>query len=957
MTRAGRRRWFGRGSARPSRGGAAIERAPTIEGPGYYRAVLELLSEGVLVQDTTGRVLYANDRARDLLPPASGKEGLVVVDATGVPMRPTEQPGRTALREGRSVEDAVIGLRDGSGQVRWLEVSSHPMVAADGAGSYAVVSSIRDITDRRDADDLLAVKARLLDSVGQAVVAWDTSGLVTFVNANAEELYGVTRSDAVGQLIVEVIDVDPVTNADQIAAIAEATAAGEPWEGEVVVGRPGRPSVAVWTTNTPILSEGRVLGHIGVSKDITDEKAAAARLDRMARHDGLTGLPNRQTLVDLVDARLAGLRPEQVTSVVLVDLGTLDLLNDAFNHATGDAVVLRCAGRLQQVIHAGDGLARFSDHTFGISCSHEPDGQAAAAYAERLRAALSEPLEVEGTDVHLPASASVVTVHPGTCGAEELIRRADTALSRARRERSTRVYDDSMQAEILRQLHLDRLIDKILASGTIRMGYQPLVRLSDQTIVGAEALLRVLDGEDPVPPLELVAAAERTGRIGDLGELILRTACIDAATWPRAWSGRPVAVSVNLSARQLSDRSLAQRVEASLAASGLAPWSLCLEITESALMDDPAWAIAQLEALRASGIRFAADDFGTGYSSLAYLKALPLDALKIDRSFVAGLPDSLEDLAITQAILSMSDALGLSVTAEGIETDQQFDVLLELGTGFGQGYLWGKAMSTEAFAAAIRAENEDAGPTPISTVSTAWRIRRPTGGEPSAERVDTTLAIIAHEFRSPGGVVTGYANLLAATLTEDDADAAAAIDRAAERIDRILADLVDLTGEAAALGTGTLQVVDAAAVAREVLDDRFPSREITLRVPGVSSAAGPIMIDRARFAQVLTNLLTNADESSPRGSPIEVVVSHAGGWVDIAVADRGPGVSADDLGLIFRRYGRIDPFDNGTGLGLYLARQIAWRQGGDVRSRHESIGSILVVRLPAAPTDPEAPMP
>lgn len=921
----------------------------------HHRAVLDALGEGVVVQDLVGRLVYANQRALDLLPKGmngigGSADGSVVVDERGDALAPRQQPTYLALEAAQAIENAVIGIMARDGSIRWLELSAQPMTAPGELKPYAVVSVVRDITSRREGDDLLALKARLLDSVGQAVIAWDTSGRVTFANTKAEELYGLDRNAAIGRSITEVIDIEDDVAGARFEGLIESVTIGRPWEGELNIARADRRAIPVWTANTPVIEDGLLIGHIGVSRDLSDQKRADARLAHRFRHDVLTDLPTRSTFVEVLAERVAFLDhedPHELQTVVLVDIGSLDLLNDAFTYATGDAAILHCAALLRRAAHPGDEVARFSDRAFAISCSHLDALDAATAYAEEIRQAMSEPFDVGGVAVHLRVAASLADTRSSACGAEELIRRADIALVPARRDRSTRVFDASMQAEIMRQVHMADLVNQILDSGVVGLGYQPVVRLSDQATVGAEALLRATDGGEPVSPLALVEAAERSGRMHELGELILRTACADAVSWPRASSGRPVSLSVNLSARQLDDPALSERVLAALDESGLPPASLCLEVTEGALMADPARAAAQLGGLRAHGIRFAADDFGTGYSSLAYLKALPLDALKIDQSFVAGLPDNLEDVAITQAVMAMSDALGLSVTAEGVENERQLGALLELGTGFGQGFLWGKAMPSAQFAERIEAEARDAVPANLVVAPAPWRIPQSAVLGSSEERIDSILNIIAHEIRTPLTVVVGYAHVLEETDDSAKADAASAIGRAAMRIDRILANIVGLSSEGAGLGSGEREIIDAASAVQDILDDQVP-RTASLVPPAFGDPrSASIDVDLGQFGQVVTNLISNAVKYSPVGSPVSVSVTVAGGWVDVSVTDRGPGIAADDLGLIFRKYGRTDPLGNGTGLGLYLARQIARSYGGDILYRRaETVGSTFVLRLP-----------
>lgn len=949
-----RRRWWAAARRRSRSDGIGAGPDATNGLAAHHRAVLDALGEGVVVQDLVGRLVYANQRAVDLLPSGmngvgGSADGSIVVDERGDPLAPRDQPTYRALRQARSIEDVTIGILSPGGSIQWLEVSAHPMAVPGGARPYAVVSAVRDITSRREDLDLLALKARLLDSVGQAVIAWDTAGRITFANTKAEQLYGFERNAVIGRSIAEVIDLDEGVAGARYEGLVESVEGGRSWEGELQVGRADRDVISVWTSSTPIVQEGTLIGHIGVSRDLSEQKRADARLAHRYRHDVLTDLPTRGSFAEQLSARVAFRRGDEHEAVLLIDIGSLDLLNDAFAYSIGDAAILRCAALLRRSVHDGDDLARFSDRVFALSCSHVADTAAATAYADELRHAMSEPFDANGVAVHLSVAASVAVTRSAECGADELIRRADIALGRARRDRSTQVFDTSMRSEIMRQVHMRGLVNQILTDGVVGIGYQPIVRLSDQMTVGAEALLRATDRGEPVSPVALVEAAERSGRMLELGELILRTACAAAASWPRSASGRPVSLSVNLSAGQLDDPALSERVLAALEESGLQPGSLCLEVTEGALMADPVRAAEQLGALRAHGIRFAADDFGTGYSSLAYLKALPLDALKIDQSFVAGMPENLEDVAITQAVLAMADALGLSVTAEGVETERQLGALLELGTDFGQGYLWGKAMPSAAFAERIAGEAEETVPAKLMPAPSPWRIPQPAVLGSAEERIDSILNIIAHEIRTPLTVVVGYAHALEETDDPGRADAASAIGRAAMRIDRILANIVGLSAEGAGLGSGEPEIIDAVAAVEDILRDQVQRTASIAPRSSAEPAPAYVDIDLGQFGQVVTNLISNAVKYSPAGSPVIVAVTPVGDWVDVAVTDRGPGIAADDLGLIFRKYGRTDPLGNGTGLGLYLARKIARSYGGDILYRRaESVGSIFVFRVPRA---------
>lgn len=675
--------------------------------PGRHRTIIDSLSEGVLVQDTSGTVLFASHQTKSLLEHIDltrmvPHEGWVLVDALGAPLAVEHRPGRIAMARRQPVRNVVIGIKSAAGIVRWLEVNSQLATDGDLGEPFAIVSSIRDVTQQRLASDRFRMQARLLNSVGQAVAAWDTEGTITFMNEAAEELYGWSRSSALGE---NVLDIVPRSTSAKVADLRAAMASNEAWEGELTVRTRPRSPRTIWFTMAPVLEGNEVIGHITVASDVTERNAAQALIAHQASHDLLTDLPNRRALLEAIDDALTDDDRDQARlSLLLLNLGPLEVVNDAFGHATGDATVQLCTEVLAGAVHAGDLLARFSDHTFGVLCHHTDDPDRARRYGESLRAQLDRSFHVLGADIHLRPSVGVAAASAGM-DAAELLRHVDTALLQARHDNGTQVYDAETDARLRREMVVEAIVDRVVASGQVGLGYQPFVSPEDGRTVGAEALLRITASDGtPVDALEAIEAAERSGSIVPLGELVLRTACRDAAGWRRDHPEGEFHISVNLSPRQLDDPEITARIDAAVADAGLDPTELALEVTESTLMRDPERSIALLTDLKARGIILAADDFGTGYSSLSQLKRYPLDVVKLDQSFVAGLPDDPEDLAITRAVMAMADALGLRVVAEGVERMEQLEVLRELGVHCGQGWLWSKAIDAEAFAARLDAE-------------------------------------------------------------------------------------------------------------------------------------------------------------------------------------------------------------------------------------------------------------
>ena len=352
------------------------------------------------------------------------------------------------------------------------------------------------------------------------------------------------------------------------------------------------------------------------------------------------------------------------------------------------------AQRLQSVIRPGDVIARFGGDEFAVLCDLSgPEAQQQAVHvAERLIDVIHQPFALAGDEVFLGASIGIALASTGDERPESLLRDADAAMYRAKERGKGRweLFDEDMRASALRRLELENALHRAVEREEFRLFFQPVFDIATGTCVGAEGLVRWQHPERGlIPPGEFITLSEETGLIVPIGGWVLNEACAQAAAWLEDRNvDAPFAVSVNLSARQLAQVDLVDRVREALEKHQLSPTALCLEITESVLMEDAEWAIGSIRALRNLGVKLSIDDFGTGYSSLGYLKRFPVDSVKIDRSFVDGLGTDPEDSAIVAAVVSLGHALGLEVVAEGVETEQQLDELRDLGCESAQGFLF-----------------------------------------------------------------------------------------------------------------------------------------------------------------------------------------------------------------------------------------------------------------------------
>jgi diguanylate cyclase (GGDEF)-like protein/PAS domain S-box-containing protein len=451
------------------------------------------------------------------------------------------------------------------------------------------------------------------------------------------------------------------------------------WQHSLVCDRTGEPSY--WVTHV---------------LDISARKGVEHQLDYQAHHDPLTGLPNRTLFLQRLCELIAAREHDEV-AVVFVDLDNFKLINDSLGHGAGDRLLEVVAERMRRVLRPGDVIARFGGDEFALTIG--AGGEVAARrVADRLASALRAPVELDGRQRFVTASFGVRSVTVDGADPEALLRDADAAMYRAKELGKARceVFDMSMRERAVERLDLEGGLRHALERGELRVLYQPQVELRTGRIIGAEALVRWHHPERGliVPPI-FIPIAEQTGMIVPIGAWVLREACLQAATWSDH-SGRDLTVSVNVSPRQLATDEFAGVVEDALADSGLRPELLCLEITESAVMADPAAATVLLERLKAIGVRLAIDDFGVGYSSLSQLKALlPVDTIKIDKSFVDGVPGNGEDQAIVDAVLRLAAGLGLVAVAEGVESVEQVDALLEMGCVLSQGFHFARPQPPE----------------------------------------------------------------------------------------------------------------------------------------------------------------------------------------------------------------------------------------------------------------------
>ena len=538
------------------------------------------------------------------------------------------------------------------------------------------------------------------DTAATAMLAVDLAGRVTTANPEAERLLGVVGS-IVGQPLSAVLHLvmrSDVTGTSVIRAewMTEALTGGG-WAGvDLTASGPTGRTFPTDCTVVPFHAGGRAAGAVVVLTDNTEREAARARLSWQATHDALTGLPNRALLLErldkaLQDARRGGTWP----ALLFLDLDRFKNVNDSLGHRAGDKLLVLAADRIAHVLRAGDTVARMGGDEFVVMCDELSGPAEARSSAERVRKVLAQPFDLDGEEALVSSSIGVVMGDAAYTSADELLRDADIAMYRAKDRGRNRVemFDADLRQHVNHRVSLERGLRHAVEHDEIAVVYQPIVRVSDGLLVGFEALMRwnhPTEGE--IAPEIFLPLAEETGVIGALGEWVLDVACRDAVSWQDA-RGTELNVHVNISGRQLASPQLLAHISEVTQRHRLPPAALTLEVTESALLDEPELAMERLVALASIGVGLAIDDFGTGYSSLAYLRTFPLCVVKIDKAFVSGMPTSTQDRRIVHAIIDLSHGLGYDVIAEGVEHDGELVALQELGCDMAQGWLFGHPLS------------------------------------------------------------------------------------------------------------------------------------------------------------------------------------------------------------------------------------------------------------------------
>ena len=662
-----------------------------------FRRMIETTQEGVWIFDEELRVTYANQRTCDmLLQPLERMLGRPVSDFIPGAEEDDHRRQMELRRQGVATVYERRFLR-GDGTQLWCLVSASPMLDDEGrfAGSFAMLG---DISQIKRTEEELKLAAHVYDDSPNAIAITDAQFRVHSVNAAFTKITGFSAEETLGR---------PATFLDNRLRLQCARLGpGERWQGEIWNQRKSGEIYPEWLSLSPVTdSQGRTTHFVAIIADLTERKEAESRIDYLANHDPLTGLPNRLLFQSRTDQALSmASEQNRQAALLLLNVDRFKTINDSLGHLTGDKLLQGVAGRLRQCVRETDTVSRQGGDEFIIVLTGVDSPDEAGRVAAKILDQLDAAFDVDGQQLRTSFSIGIALFPEDGHDPETLMKNADTAMYHAKESgRNTyRFFDERMNVNTLERLQLENGLRQAIGRQELRLAYQAQVDLASGRIIGLEALLRwASEPLGNVPPSRFIPLAEECGLIIPIGDWVLREACRQARQWQDAGLA-PVPVGVNLSALQFRRSDIVAGVAAALDESGLDGRWLELELTESLLMESGPDVILTLGRLKALGVRLSIDDFGTGYSSLAYLKRFPVDRLKIDQSFVRDLAQNPDDAVIIRTIIQLGHNLRLEVIAEGTETLEQMDFLRREGCTAAQGYLFSRPVPADAIPALLQ---------------------------------------------------------------------------------------------------------------------------------------------------------------------------------------------------------------------------------------------------------------
>ena len=675
------------------------------------RTILSCMSEGILVLDQNAKFVYSNPSFTRLLgltvEQVEGRTPLdpkwQVIHEDGSPYPGDTHPSLRTLKTGEPVHNDIQGIYTEDGRLNWVRVNSEPMFRPGSKEVTGVVVTFTDITESRANEQQLLLTAQVFECSHEAIVIADSDRNILAVNRAFSEITGYHTDEAIGRTML-FHSVDEDQSGDE-GSLWETVKQKGHWRGETCNRRQNGVTYHELASISSVTDQQNKISHyICVGADITERKNAEQRIENMAYYDALTNLPNRVMLKDRLAQALPLARREQFSlAVMMIDLDRFKTINDSLGHHVGDQLLRQVAGRLLECVRKVDTISRMGGDEF-VAVLLNADFDGAARVAQRMLDYLGEPYDIDGHRIYSTPSIGIsIFPNDGEDG-EALIKQADVAMYHAKDfgRNNYQFFTTDMNQSVLERMSLERGLREALERNELVLHYQPQLDTVSGRILGAEALLRWNHPEKGlIQPKRFISVAEDSGLIVPIGDWVIREVCRQIRAWQD--DGLDVCrISINLAARQLRELALVDTIRTALEENSVSPHLLEFEVTESTLMVDSAIADRHLQELDDLGVELSIDDFGIGYSSLSYLKRFPFDRLKIDRSFVQDLPSPDGEAVIISAVIGLSRNLKMLVVAEGVETEEQLDLLQTLGCSAAQGFLFSKPLSSERFAAFLR---------------------------------------------------------------------------------------------------------------------------------------------------------------------------------------------------------------------------------------------------------------
>ena len=660
----------------------------------FTRALLDAIPSPVFYKDREGRYLAYNRAWSDIFGRGAdwiGKTGFDLFDAATA--REHQERDRPLIeRPSSTTYEGLVPGPDGTAHQMLFNKVSFVDQRGDVAG---VIGMVTDVTRYKQTESALeASEARfrvLTESTIDLISVCDADGTMQYQSGALRQLLGFDPADTVGKNVFDLVHRDDVDNVRAaFRRILETRQLTEPMEFRL------RHRDGGWRTfeslGTNCLANAHIRGIVWNSRDVTDRKVIQQRIQHLAYHDNLTGLPNRGLLQDRLARSIARAeRSGRKVAVLFIDLDNFKNINDTLGHDVGDELLRQVSRRLTECVRLEDTIARQGGDEFIVLLDNLDDGRNASFVAQKILNALRRPLTLGGTEQHVSGSVGIALYPEDGRDAQTLMKNADTAMFHGKGlgKNTYQYFTAQMNIAVKRRMTLESALRRAVMQKDFVLHYQPQIDLQTGEIVAVEALVRwKTEDSGTVMPGDFIPLAEETGLINEIGEWVLREGCRQAKEWQDMGLAGSRRMAINLSARQFSDKGFLDMVERVLAETGLAPRCLELEITESQVMRQTEGMIQLLNKLAEMGVHLAIDDFGTGYSSLSYLKRLPIQKLKIDQSFVRDITIDPNDTAIVVAIINMAKSLDLETIAEGVETAGQLALLRSKGCQVGQGFLF-----------------------------------------------------------------------------------------------------------------------------------------------------------------------------------------------------------------------------------------------------------------------------